>query len=547
MDSVTKNKVQIWSLAGISALLMSIPYLVPHCGFFALFALVPLLCAERIATLVRMKHFFWVHYSCFLLFNAFTTFWVCNATVGGGIFACVANAFQMSVVFALFRLSRRHFKGALPYIFLMCTWIAWEKYYLDAAQISWPWLVLGNAFASSVRCVQWYEYTGTLGGSLWVWASNLGIFAMMVALSDGRFFSSWNKKARAASIAGLLTVLVGPFIWSATIWERYEEDESRKMEVFIAQPNIDPYHKFEFLSQKEQNAILISQLEEGLSDRKGDSTARTPLLALAPETFTGDTYLINGKAQSSTLMELSAFLKDYPGVNLMFGASSYEYISSALAPSKTARKAGAGMWVESHNSAIMTDRSGRADIFHKNKLVVAVEMTPYPALFCKIDDMLGGVMGRCIGQGGTSNLCATGVDGDKIPVAPVICYESIYGNYCRGYMEKGAQALAIITNDAWWKDTPGYRQHLSYACLRAIETRRDIARCANTGLSAFIDQRGRILEKTHWWQKETLRGFVNLNDKKTFFVVHGDMTGRVCVFLFALFAMALIVRIVKKD
>ncbi len=540
-----KNKALIWSLAGISAVLMSLPFLVPHCGFIALFALVPLLCAERIATQAGLKHFFWVHYACFVVFNALTTFWVCNATVGGGIFAVVANAFQMSVVFAIFRLSRKYFKGSLPYIILMCTWMAWEKYYLDSAQISWPWLVFGNAFARSIKCIQWYEYTGTLGGSLWVWASNLGIFGMMVALSDGSFFGKWNIKAKIASVAGLVAILIGPFIWSAVIWNRYEETDD-KLEVFIAQPNIDPYHKFEFLTQKQQNEILLGQIEEGLADRKNDSTATSPLLILAPETFTGDAYILNGQLQSSTLVKFIDFLQDYPDVNIMFGASSYEYINSALAPSKTARKAGDKTWVESHNSALMTDRSGRLGIFHKSKLVVAVEMTPYPGFFCKIDDLLGGVMGRCIGQKEISNLNVAGSDGSKIPVGPVICYESIYGNYCRGYIEKGAKVLAIITNDAWWKDTPGYKQHLSYASLRAIETRRDIARCANTGVSAFIDQKGRILEKSHWWQKETMRGYVNLNTKKTFFVQYGDIIGRVCLFLSLMFSLALIVRVITS-
>ncbi|MBQ1693029.1 MAG: apolipoprotein N-acyltransferase, partial [Bacteroidales bacterium] len=100
--------------------------------------------------------------------------------------------------------------------------------------------------------------------------------------------------------------------------------------------------------------------------------------------------------------------------------------------------------------------------------------------------------------------------------------------------------------DAWWGDTPGYRQHLSYSSLRAIETRRDIARCGNTGISAFIDQRGDILTRTDWWKRETLEGKIYLNDKITFFVEHGDLAGRVCTWLFLLLLLALLVRFAMR-
>ena len=102
--------------------------------------------------------------------------------------------------------------------------------------------------------------------------------------------------------------------------------------------------------------------------------------------------------------------------------------------------------------------------------------------------------------------------------------------------------MTIITNDAWWGNTPGYRQHLSYASLRAIETRRAIARCANTGISAIISPSGEIVSKTQWWKPEVLEGKIPLRDDITFFVAHGDITGRVCTFLFVLLLLALIVR-----
>lgn len=534
-----RENILLWGLVLLFAVLMSVPFLVPHTGMLALIGFIPLLCMERIATQLGKKHIWIYHYTAFVLWNAFTTFWVCNATIGGGLFAVFANAFQMSLVFGLFRLSKRKFRGTLPYIFLAVAWIAWERFYFDA-EISWPWLVLGNAFARSTWAIQWYEFTGALGGSLWVWASNLGIFGILVSLSDGRWMA-FNKKARIAYPAGLACLIVFPFIASAMIGRQYKTsmEAEESLPVMIIQPNIDPYNKFEAMTQAQQNGILLSQAGKALEYRKNDSTIG-PLLVLAPETFTND-IICGDYAHSRTWKGFTSFLKDYPGVNLLFGASSYEYIYSKDAPSYTARNIQESLWYETHNSALMTDGTQRTEIFHKSKLVVAVEHTPYPRLFCPIDDMLGGVMGRCVGQDEISLLHVQD-NVQSIPVGCAVCYESVYGEYYTDYIRKGARAMTIITNDAWWGNTPGYRQHLSYASLRAIETRRAIARCANTGISAIISPSGEIIQPTPWWEPAVIEGNIPLRDDITFYVSHGDITGRVCTFIFILLLLALLVR-----
>ena len=539
-----KENILIWGLVVLFAVLMSIPYIIPHTGILALIGFVPLLCMERIASMMEKKRIWIYHYSAFVLWNAFTTFWVCNATIGGGLFAIFANALQMSLVFGLFRLSKKKFSGSLPYLFLAAAWIAWERFYFDA-EISWPWLVLGNAFARSTGLIQWYEYTGALGGSLWVWAGNLGIFCLLVSLSDGRW-NEWNNKAKAAAIIGLAAVLIVPAAISPSIGSKYDNamSEGEKLPVIIVQPNIDPYNKFQAMTQDQQNALLEDQIKEALKERKADSTAG-PLMVVAPETFTGD-IIVGQYDRSRTWRRFTSMLAGYPDVNMLFGASAYDYITSDEAPSHEARHIKDDLWVESHNSALMIDGTARTDIFHKSKLVVAVEKTPYPAIFCKIDDLLGGVMGRCIGQDEISLLNVRYGRGESIPVGCAVCYESVYGEYYTDYIRKGAKAMTIITNDAWWGNTPGYRQHLSYASLRAIETRRAIARCANTGISAIISPSGEIIQPTPWWEPAVIEGEIPLRDDITFFVLHGDITGRLCTFMFCLLLLSLIVRFATK-
>ena len=539
-----KENIVLWGLVMLFAVMMSVPFLVPHTGFLALFGIVPLLCMDRIATLTEKKRVWIYHYSAFVLWNAITTFWVCNATIGGGIFAVLANSLQMSTIFWLFRLSKKKFTGTLPYIFLMVTWIAWERFYFDA-EISWPWLVLGNSFARTTWAIQWYEFTGSLGGSLWIWLTNLGIFGLLVSLSDGSW-STWNMKAKSAAVIGMTALLIAPPAISGAIGKEYKDSmhAEEMLDVLIVQPNIDPYNKFQALTQAQQNAILEGMITKELEYRKNDSTA-APLLVLTPETFTSD-IIVGQYERSRTWRRFTPLLESYPNVNMLFGASAYDYINSQEAPSYTARDLGQGLWVESHNSALMIDGSRRTEIFHKSKLVVAVEHTPYPRFFCPIDNMLGGVMGRCVGQDEITLLNVEDIEGHKTPIGCAVCYESVYGEYYTDYIRKGARAMTIITNDAWWGDTPGYRQHLSYASLRAIETRRAIARCANTGISAIISPSGEIMKPTPWWEQAVIKGQIPLRDDITFFVSHGDITGRVCSFIHWLLLLALIVRFITR-
>lgn len=518
----------------LSAAMMSLPFLVPHTGPLALFGLVPLLCMERIASEIGIRHFWWWHYCTFVLWNAITTFWVYNATVGGAVFAILANSLEMSVVFELFRWTRKRLGGALPYVFLPAAWIAWEKWYLTLSQISWPWLVLGNSFAESVRLVQWYSVTGTLGGSLWVWASNLAVFGIMVALSDGRWQNQFNIKAKAAAITSTLVVIFAPMIWSAFLWNDVEEP-SDSLEVVIAQPNFDPYQKFQSLTQEQQTAIIMGQFHSALEGKEDK-----PRLLITPETFTNDV-VVGDVTSGKTYRRFASLTQEHPMTNVLFGASSYEFFDEK--PSILARQFN-GKWYESHNSALMVRGAEDYDIYHKSKLVVGVELTPYPKVFVPLDNLLGGLMGRNVGQKEVS-LLNFKAEGKVVPTGCAICYESVYGEHCAEYVRKGAKLLTVITNDAWWGDTPGYRQHLTYSCLRAIETRRDIARCGNTGISAIIDQRGEILKRTPWWEPAVLEGTVHLSDEITPFVRVGDVVGRLSVFVFILLILAAFVRIKK--
>lgn len=78
------------------------------------------------------------------------------------------------------------------------------------------------------------------------------------------------------------------------------------------------------------------------------------------------------------------------------------------------------------------------------------------------------------------------------PFRPLICYEAIFPQVTRG---SGAKWIVNVTNDAWFGNTPGPRQHLRHTVLRAIESGLPVARAANTGISAMIDSVGHIMAR----------------------------------------------------
>ena len=524
--------------------LISLPYLVPHLGFLSLVALVPLLCAERIATMVGKKRFFWWYFAAFLAFNLATTWWVCKATVGGGLFASFYSALFMSAIFAVFRVARKRFSGIVPYIFLAASWIAWERFNLTHAQLSWPWLILGNAFGRSVSLVQWYEITGALGGSLWVWLSNIAVFSLLVSLSDGRWWR-WNTKARVAAIVSTVLVTLGPAIASEIRFATYEErSDAGTLDVVLAQSNFDPWHKLHYTPQSEQNAQVIGLFEKHLHSRENSDSL---LLMLIPESFSSDIWL-NDPEAAPTWRSFSALVASQANANLIFGASTHEAFRRASAPSPLARQMKDGTWYQSYNTAFITDGAAYTDHRNKCKLVVGAESTPYPKIFAPIDDMLGGLMGRCVPdrQARCFEIRGRGEDDRMLRTGVAICYESIYPELCKQYVDDGAQMLSVITNDGWWGDTPGYRQHFSYSRLRAIELRRDVARCANTGISGFINQRGDVVSQSGWWVPDVLESKVNLSSEKTFFATYGDIVGRVCTFVCLMLLALLIVKTITK-
>ncbi len=537
-----KLAIKLWMLALLSSVLMSVPFMIPHTGLVALVGFIPLLAAEQLARDHNKRYFFLISYFSFFVWNFITTYWIWFATPPGAAAAIILNSLQMAVIFSLFRWMRGIAKGFLPYIFLIITWLAWEHSYFTW-DITWPWLVLGNSFATSLKSIQWYEFTGSLGGSLWILLANTLLFRIIMLKIKG--------ERTIASVSSLAALIIIPLIISHIMYYGYEETP-RPRNFTVLQPNIDPFNdKFSGLTQNEQDMILIK-----LMNKSAETQGR---LILAPETFITPEW--NARIREDMPLSHSSVARfhnllgmyntaDSSGnkgnTSLIIGAVTDKLYSSVSAPTETATSTGDNTWYDRFNAAIFMDNQGRYDYYHKSKLVILAESNPFiKGPFKFVDKLVSGIAGG-IGNFGTQPQRSVFSAPEDVKIGIAICYESIFGDYYREYVLKGANVMGIITNDGWWRNTAGHKQHLSYASLRAIETRRGIARSANTGISAFINQRGDIVSQTGWWEECYLNGTLNLNDKMTVFVKYGDIIGRVSRFVFLLFILMGIVRKISK-
>lgn len=463
----------------------------------------------------------------FVLWNGATIWWIWNATPVGPIAATLFSTFYNMLAFMLYHTVSKKATKALAYTTLVAAWIATEYWY-TYSDFSWPWLILGNGFSHDVWAVQWYEWTGVMGGSLWVLVSNLLLFEALQTRTV--------RKAVAAAVGILLPIAV-----SLVLWIGYEEPQGGKVTVSSIQPNIDCYEKFANTDEYQLQNIfnLLKEVPEGVD------------FILLPETAIPGYYwepalseMINDEEAEIWQQLRETLREEHPEAMLLSGANTRRYYPAGL-QSETARPIGWGNrgFYDNFNTAVGVDTTSRIQIHHKGKLVIGVENTP-TWIFKLMDFLvidLGGVVGQIgIGKSGSA------FDHAGTKIAPAICYEGVYGQFFGEHVRRGAEVTAILSNDGWWGNTPGYEHLFSISRLRAIEHRRAVVRSANTGRSGFISPRGDVTSTLGWEERGVLTETVVLNREQTFYTQHGDYIGRLAKYVLLLCILYYIAYRVKR-
>ena len=511
------KKSILFILSILSGLLLSAAW--PENGFTLLIfiAWVPLLIVQQELGDKNRKGMFWYALVTFLIWNVLTTWWIWNSTGAGAVAAWVLNSLFMASVFYVFHLSRvKLFNNKRGVAILLFYWISWEYFHMNW-ELTWPWLTLGNVFSSQHKWIQWYEYTGVLGGTTWVFIVNFLVFTVI------RSSQFKNIQRLVVNGIGVVLFVALPMVYSYHIYNNYSE-EINPVEVIVVQPNIDPYNE-EFSLPPD---VILERNLKLARPLLTDSTR----FVVSPESAIQEGIWEHLMNYSTSIATIRKFIAPYPDLSYIIGASTWRKIGKDETMTNAARKLhDRDQYYYSYNTAFLIDNSEFIQLHHKSKLTPGVERMPSYGILKPLEKLavnLGGVVGTL---GWDNSPVVFQPAHEEIKVAPVICYESVYGDYLAEYIREGAQLIFVITNDGWWGDTPGYRQHFLFSVMRAIETRRDVARSANTGISAFINQRGDVLQKTKYWEPDVLKANLNINDKQTFYVAFGDYLARIAAFV----------------
>lgn len=468
-------------------------------------AWVPLLYIAEVEK--KVGRFFLYSLLSMFIWNAGTTWWIWNATPAGAVGAIVINSFFMSIPLWGFYIIKQKYTKTAAVLSFVAFWLCFEYVHLTW-QLSWPWLTLGNVFAMHTNWIQWYEFTGVSGGSLWVLVVNVAIAHLIIFYKTG---------AKATLFATAILALAVPFVVSGLVNPKKNASTTtgkKDYNVVVVQPNIDPYNeKFNPASTSEQLKKLI-KLSEDAADFK---TA----LVLWPETALPVPVWQDMVEQKAEYQPVFDFVNRHPWLTLQTGIETYKNYGTQKA-TKTAHRSGPnGFYFDAFNAAVMIRASQPLQFYNKSKLVPGVETLPDFLLWLgAIFEQFGGTAG---GYGHDEEAASFAANGEPYVTAPIICYESIYGEYVTDYVKKGANLLTIMTNDGWWADTEGHRQHLQYARLRAIETRKWVARSANTGISAVINSSGDIVASRPWNVASAIKYNIPMAEGETFFVKHGSI------------------------
>ncbi|NND31359.1 MAG: apolipoprotein N-acyltransferase [Saprospiraceae bacterium] len=507
-----KNFWKKIGLACLSALFLSIGFPPFPLPFFLFIGFIPLLVALHEKD-HRYLNDIWLIYFTFILWNIWTTYWVANTAYFAGIFANTVNALLMTLPVLAYLFVVRKLGGPVGLLTFLVCWITFEFLHMRW-ELYWPWLTLGNGLAKMPFGVQWYSYTGVLGGSAWILIVNYLLFKVVSQPHNWRLMQ-WFKP---------LAWLIVPGLISAIVYFSYRE-KGEPVEIVSVQTNFEPhFEKFSLPMDR-----MVAQC---LEIANSEISPETEYVILPETTFSRVD--LDRPFSSDAVSALANFAAEKE-VKVISGLSAYRFLDDEeeikLSTTRAIRRQDGNVdYIEQYNCAVQIDPEKNIEEYYKALYVPGAEFFPFKKIlfFLKpIVDQLGGTINGYrirqkfnvfTGNGGTI-------------LAPAICYESIFGEFMTHFVKKGANIFLVMTNDGWWDNTAGHRQHADFARLRAIECRRDVVRSANMGTSCIINQRGDISQKTTYAEANAINVTAFKNNDITFYVKWGDFIGRISLFI----------------
>ena len=543
MQPTSKAKNRLLLILSGALLGLSFPPFGLIGGFAAFFAIIPLLIALEDTT--RLRNAFTRGYLAMFVLTMIATYWVGGwkgegsvdpFLMIGGIALDFVHPIFLVIPILLYDATRRRFGRIAALITLPVYWIGFE-YWHSTGDFAFPWLSLYNTQTYNTAYIQFIEFTGSYGLSLVILVINILLY---ITLRFNKVFgkpvgttaavTGVKKFARLKLISAVLLLLVIPYGYGALKLSEIPTTEPkmypRAINVTIIQPNINPWDKW----STGTDAITDSMFRATRNALR-DSTLHSDLI-LWPETAI--TYPITLPWKKSDLRKLYHFI-DEVGKPILTGIPDREeYIKGQVEiPSDAKKTSDPNLFHRDWNSAMLfgKDMSGKYyyERYHKQKLVPFGEKVPYVETL----PFLGDLFAWGVGLGSWNH--GEGYENFKLPfvgrlvtapdtakICTMICYESVYPDYVREFVKRGAEFINIITNDGWYGKSSGPYQHNRFAILRAVENRRWVARSANTGISSVIDDKGRIIEERPLFQSASITKVIPLLKEQTIYTKLGD-------------------------
>lgn len=506
-------------LAISSALLLGLSFPPFPLGIFACIGFVPFMLLTD--TIKSYGRFFRYTYSTFFLFSLITLYWVGGFThlrdpylmlAGGALLLWQPFFFTIpsSVYFFIRkRIPQSYSVFAFPFV-----WITFEWLYA-LGEFAFPWLTIGNTQTYQLEKIQFADITGVYGISFWVLLINVFVFFLLKSI-----LHSVSKKITIRYVVIILVTYIAPNFYSTTIdAKRLLQTNKSSFTVGVVQPNVDPWDKWEgantFTGRWNQTLWFLNLIKEHFNDSVD--------VAVLPESA----ILLNLPAFHDQFMEFKKRI-DSLNIAVISGYAKVKYYEPENAPISSSTIKGTNIRYDSFNSIFLAEPE-MTDVqsYSKMRLVPFAERIPYadhvPFL---IEPLRWGVGISNWGKGSDSTIFYSKKINSKF--LAMVCYESIFPEFVASFVNKGAEFLVFITNDSWWGNTSGARQHQQYAVLRAIENRRWVVRCANGGISSFIGPTGIAYDKTNMYEQAFIQHTITPLTEKTFYTTHGDWFARIC-------------------
>lgn len=528
MITKKRNSFFLCLICGVSLGLAYPPFYLSYLIFVGYGLLAFLIYASE-----NYKQLFLRSYLAFLIFDLIAISWLPlsgmreNADkflILGGIVTIIIHCLTLQIPVILFYFFYRRTKGffkSYSYLtFLLFPFFQVGFEYLTTIQeFSFPWLTTGYAFTNVLHKIQFADITGVFGVSLW--AVYIGILFFYLYLSLYTEIIPRKKFLPLAVLTLIIFLLPDLYTYTNNCEKKYRENKSTDtLRAAIIQPNINPWGKWTS-APKDLMKEYISQIKT-----LTDTTSPLPHIIILPETAMP--YYLLYPGYKDRLDELTGFI-DSLKIPLLTGfvnLRTYDNPSDVRIDSK---KFSNGTYYDVYNSALLIS-DGKLQTYDKIKLVIASERMPYQEKIPFIRNLVNWSVGISAFQKGIDTTVFS-ID-NKFRFNTAICYESIYPEFFSSFIRRGSQVGIVITNDGWWGKLAGTYQHNSYAVFRAIENRKWVLRCANTGISGSIDPYGNLYHQSDINEKENIIvNFGTGTPGMTFYTIHGDYPGSLGLFL----------------